>query len=134
MTTLGRWGVLAMLLAPLCDASAQHALVRVSGSVYDSVRGRPLSDALVQFAQVDPLGSSRILGARSDAGGKFHLDSVAPGKYLVGFFHPVLDSLGVEARGNAVQVTRDGQVIDLAGPSPATLNELLCGNTSRTST
>ena len=129
--TIGRWSVVAALLAPVCGASAQRASMRISGSVYDSVHGRPLPNALIQFARVDTLGPATMIGARSDASGRYRLDAIAPGKYLVGFYHPVLDSLGVEPRGNTVQLIRDGQVVELAGPSAATLNELLCADSSR---
>ncbi|MFL5478225.1 MAG: carboxypeptidase regulatory-like domain-containing protein, partial [Gemmatimonadaceae bacterium] len=61
---------------------------RLSGVVIDSVNGRYLAGAevVVQGANISLI---------TDSTGKFNVDSLAPGTYQVGVFHPLLDTLGV---------------------------------------
>lgn len=99
---------------------------RISGVVRDSLTSRPLAHAIVQLA--DSAGD----GARSvsaDSLGRFALDDVPSGHYWLGFFHPVLDSLGFEAPARPIHV--DGpQAIraDLAIPSAARVRRAICAS------
>jgi hypothetical protein len=123
--------VAAPLLAG-ADARAQHGdapPARVHGVVYDSVARAPLAGAVVQLMQLGP-GPERAARrvARSDSAGVYGVDSVPPGPFAITFFHPKLDSLGIEA---PVRRGRTGgpreQTIDLAVPSPRTVVSSACG-------
>lgn len=99
----------------------------LSGVTYDSLAAAPLARATVQLASADdPIGFSR--STLSDSLGRFTLTDVPDGRYTLGFLHPVLDSLGVDAPVRAVSVSGGGTVrVDLAIPSPARLRAALCG-------
>ena len=57
-------------------------------------RRLPLAGAHVELVNADD--RSRILfSTTSDSLGRFVLDSVARGRYIAGFIHPMLDSLGL---------------------------------------
>ena len=95
-----------LLLVWLTSMSAVRSAVRsvhgpqtrgatVRGSVFDSLAHAPLPDALVQLVGddlVSPYGHT----VRSDSLGTFEFTDVPAGRYLLGFIHPMLDSLGIE--------------------------------------
>ncbi len=99
----------------------------VRGMVHDSLTGFPLAGATVQ---VVARGSTRPFGAttRSDATGAFAFAGLADGAYTIGFHHPLLDTLGVDAPARTLTV-RDGHAdpVPLAVPSAATVQSTLCG-------
>lgn len=101
-----------------------HAQVVVTGTVTDSVNHRPLAGALVQVAE----SNTRIAkSATSDSLGVYRIDSIAPGEYIIGFFHPILDSLGIDLSPRRLTVqTATEQRADLAIPSAATITRQLC--------
>src|SRR5206468_4881224 len=67
----------------------------------------------------------------SDSLGAFTVDGVAHGRYIAGFLHPMLDSLGLALAQRPLTVTSDGeQRFDLAVPSPERIQRALCGRTS----
>src|ERR1051325_1132774 len=87
--------VAAMTFAAVAGAEAQGRPGGVRGVVYDSVGRAPLAGAVVQLAPVgERMAAQRSVTA--DAAGRFTLDSLPAGGYVVGFFHPLLDSLGIE--------------------------------------
>jgi len=123
-----------LLVVPASVASAQAAGertpgVRVSGTVHDSVAHAPLAGAWVQLASADSAAQAR--GARtaiSDSLGRFAFDDVPEGRFRLGFFHAVLDSLGVELPLRDLTVRRGRPArADLAVPSGGTLRALICG-------
>lgn len=87
--------LLLALPAPQAKGQAPATGARVSGAVYDSVAKRPLVGALVQLVVRDVPSVSRTTA--TDSSGSFQLDDVAAGTWLVGFYHPALDSLGLES-------------------------------------
>lgn len=101
----------------------------VSGVVHDSIGGGFLADATVQLVSRDD--PARFLrNATSDSLGRFSLADVPLGRYSLGFFHPLLDSLGIEAPPRDVNVDSYSPVIaDLAVPSPVRLRSAICRNT-----
>ena len=119
-----RRAAIALLLLPGV-ADAQGA--SISGVVRDSLARIPLGGAMVQLDSTDSLAP----GGRTttaDAMGRYTLADVPDGRYLIGFHHPVLDSLGVEAPLRDVHVTGSRPVrADLATPSPARLRAAICG-------
>lgn len=129
LAALGAW--VALLGAPLAAISAQQPgpaeiRARVSGVVFDSLSSRPLSGAIVQLVPASNATSARSV--ETVAGGAFSFDSVAAGTYLLGFYHPLLDSLGIAAPLSRVDVRTTGDVrAPLAIPSALTLRRALCG-------
>lgn len=124
ITLLARLGV-----AQATDTASRQRSPRVvvSGTVRDSVGRTVLAGAIVQLVARDSL-SSEARTTTSDARGIFEFDSVAPGRYALGFFHPMLDSLGLES--SVREITVDGRRpvrADLAIPSPARIRAAICG-------
>ena len=102
----------------------------VSGIVTDSLAHTPLADAVIQLVRADSL-AARPLTATSDSLGHYRIASVPAGRYLIGFLHPMLDSLGLEPRLREVFVD-DGIPLraDLAIPSAVALRIAFCGAAS----
>ena len=123
--------ILALLARP-ADAQTPDSIrgapgATISGAVHDSVARTPLPGAIVQM--IDTRSPTRFARtAITDSLGRFILNNVPSGNYTLGFFHPMLDSLGVEAPLREVRVDADQQVsLDLAIPSPAQLRAAICG-------
>ena len=116
---------LVVALAPLAALRAQGATV--SGIVYDSLAQAPLTGAAVQLASADAdvaFGRTTI----SDSLGRFRFDSVPDGHYLIGFLHPFLDSLGVDAPLRELHVVRGRPFrLVLAVPSAKGIRLAICG-------
>ncbi|HET6703085.1 MAG TPA: TonB-dependent receptor [Gemmatimonadaceae bacterium] len=112
------------------DATREAPRTTVSGAVRDSIAGTPLAAAIVQLVAVD--SAARFAGtALSDSLGRFAIPDVPPGRYMLGFFHPMLDSLGVEPPVRGVTVDGHRPVrIGLSIPSPTRLREAICGRRS----
>ena len=111
--------ITAQSTAPADTAAA------VSGTVFDSLSGHPLAGALVQF--VGQGASGKVLSAQTDRTGAFHLAAVPAGQYLVGFMHPVLDSLGLSLQPRPIQVTNGPeQHVALAVPGGSSVRARLC--------
>jgi hypothetical protein len=105
----------------------------ISGTVFDSLSRKPLTGAVVQLSGADSATAQLWYTAKSDSTGKFRLTDLRPGKYLAGFFHPTLDSLGVEMRGNLVEIRSGEQTIPMGGPTASTLMRTLCPDSLRAS-
>lgn len=86
----------------------------ITGIVYDSIAGAPLAGANVQLAAADSLGRFSG-GAVSDSLGRFAIDGVPNGRYLIGFLHPMLDSLGLQPTLRAVTVV-DARTVHTVWP------------------
>jgi hypothetical protein len=125
-------GLLTALLATAAAAQRSElprpsAGATVSGVVFDSLGGRPLSEALVQLVNADSL-SGAAPTAVTDSLGRFAFEGVRAGRYLLGFIHPLLDSIGVEPKPREVTVDGVRNVHrDLATPSARALRVGLCG-------
>jgi hypothetical protein len=101
-------------------AQSDSVIPRVRGVVFDSIRGRPLANAFVGVVG----GSS---STQTDARGRFQLDSVAGGTYVVVVQHPALDSLGFPGIRQRVRFTGNEDV-RIATPSFASLWRRMCGD------
>ena len=101
----------------------------LSGTVYDSVAGGPLAEADVQVLAES---GGKSYDVRTDSAGRFAIDAVEAGSYLVGFFHPRLDSLGVDLPAARVVVTDDARAeVQLAVPSRETVVAAFCPDSIR---
>ena len=124
-----RWCTALLLSAAAAMAARAQAVV--SGVVRDSVSGRPFAGATIELV---PAAAPWLPGytARSDSSGRFSIAEVSAGKYLFGFLHPRLDSLGMDQVTRTIDVKPMQQRVtaDLALPSARTLAGMLC-NTRR---
>jgi hypothetical protein len=98
----------------------------VRGTVYDSIGRRPLAAATVQLTGRSDSVAGRVFSTTTDSAGRYTIEAVPPGDYLAGFFHPALDSLGVEFRPAELEVRRASHVLPLGVPSARTLARELC--------
>lgn len=99
---------------------------RISGVVFDSLGRRALAGAIVQLVRADDAGRAR--SQTTDATGAFAFDSVGRGRYLLGFYHQLLDSLGLSMPLSVLEVRTSGELrAPLAIPSARTLVTNLCG-------
>lgn len=97
------------------------------GIVYDSIAGKPLAGALVQVVAVE--GARHFSNSTvSDSLGRYRLNNVPNGRFMLGFLHPLLDSLGLEPLLHEVAVDASRPTrADLAIPSPARMRAAVCG-------
>jgi len=128
---LGSVILVALLARPAAaqsrDTTPRTAGTMVSGVVRDSIAREPLAGAMVQLVAADSLARFGRT-AVSDAQGRFAIADVPVGRYTLGFFHPMLDSLGVLPGLLQVFVNGNRPVrADLAIPSPARLRAAICG-------
>jgi hypothetical protein len=118
-------------------------VARLAGVAFDSLRGRPLAGAAVLVTRLPDGGPATapedagdpLRVAVTDAEGRYAVDSLAPGRYLVGAEVPALDSLGVTLPDATVEV-RAGAAArhDFHVPAARTLADALCaGDPSRQS-
>lgn len=125
-------GVAMMAIAPAVPAQSLPPSVgvgRLQGVVYDSIARRPLRGALVQVALRDQPAVSRSL--RTDDAGRFVLDSLAEGVWMLAALHSRLDSLGVPPLVREVRVrAKRTERLTLAVPSPRSLYTQVCGEAS----
>ena len=124
---------LALALIPRLGAAQATGAARpaahatVAGTVRDSIAGVPLAGAIVQLVASDSV-SHDVRTATTDSVGRFAFDSVTPGRYMLGFLHPVLDSLGIELPPRMLDVDdRTPVSADLAIPSAASIRAAICG-------
>ena len=115
-------------VAAQAPAATQPALgVTVHGVVRDTLERMPLVGAWVQLSATDTLRKF-VRTVASDSLGKFAFDSVPVGRYAIGFFHALLDSLGAEPMYRDLVVKGRGPVrMDLATPSQTLLKAAMCG-------
>jgi hypothetical protein len=119
--------VLALLARPVVAQDAGQSSGAITGVVYDSIARKPLAGALVQVVAVE--GARRFSNSTvSDSLGRYRLNNVPNGRFMLGFLHPLLDSLGLEPllREVAVDAGRPTRS-DLAIPSPARMRAAVCG-------
>lgn len=126
-----RWsGVLACLglvIGSGARLEGQSApVVRIAGTVFDSVAMKPLVGATVRLVKSDDPATGRT--AVSDSVGRFAYENVPTGIWLASFLHPALDSLRLEPAVLRLELTEAGVVeMPLAIPSPRSLIAAACG-------
>ena len=118
----------ALLVAPVALPAQEPAgrpRISVVGEVYDSIAKRPLADALVQLVRTTALDQG--YSGATDARGRYRIDSVIPGEYFASFFHPVVDSLAVQAPVRRVTLgVRDPERVELGLPGIERVIAALC--------
>jgi hypothetical protein len=78
-------------LAPGLSAQAPGGGASTVGTVYDSVRLRPLAGARIRLDSSD-------LVAIADADGRFRMEGIPAGPHYFRVEHPILDTLGISLR------------------------------------
>ena len=118
-------------VAQVADSGRRSALGRVTGVVIDSIGGGLLATAIVQLADAESVSRFGTT-TTTDSLGRFTFERVPRGRYTLGFFHPLLDSLGVTAPMREVSID-DGQSVraDLAVPSAGRLVAAICGGSEK---
>ncbi|MCC6930408.1 MAG: carboxypeptidase regulatory-like domain-containing protein [Gemmatimonadaceae bacterium] len=108
--------------APKVEASPapKIAIASITGTVFDSLHGVPLSAATVSIEGTDRLAITTERGV-------FRIDSIPPGTHRLKVDHIVLDSLGI-AMITAPFELKDGsaEMMTLSIPSSQTLVEVSC--------
>lgn len=126
------WIAASAIAAVSCCAPpslrAQGFGSRLDGTVRDSLSNRPLAFARIELV---PAAARESAGyaVQADVDGRFRIDSVVPGRYVIGFTHPRLDSLGLVLAPRFLEVTPASTTLraDLALPSARELGAVLCG-------
>jgi hypothetical protein len=96
------------------------------GIVYDSLAQTPLANANVQIVSETDRTQSYV--ATTDAEGRYRIPAVRPGRYLAGFFHEVLDAVGLEQTVMRVLIQPDTAArLDFGIPGARALKARLCG-------
>lgn len=114
-------------MAQVSSAGQRLAGARLTGVVYDSIGRGPLTAAWVQLV-ADDRQATAARSATTDSVGRFAFEDIPDGRYRLGFYHPMLDSLGVEPPSRVVTVARHRDLrADLAIPSGGTLGAIICG-------
>ena len=114
-------GGLGLVLAAPVRAQSPAPPGVLRGIVYDSL----ITRAPLEGAEVWIESTNRM--ARSDAGGRFTLDALSPGRYVLTFYHPILDSAGISLPPVTVDVgSGESTNVALATPSPTQAHHLLC--------
>lgn len=114
---------LAAQLPAGAPPGVEHATLR--GVVVDSVRG-----GFLKGASVAVVGPSRM--SLTDSLGRFSIDSIPPGEYMVALFDALLDSLAISVVSAPTRFTAGDTVeLILAIPSPATIIAAKCGAPAR---
>lgn len=118
--TIGLGCTLALLAGAAGRADAQGT---VRGTLVDSLRaGGP-----VVGAEVVLMGAQRRV--TTERGGSFEFTNVPEGRYVVAYWAPWLDSLGLPALQREVQVRgARSESVTLATPSRATVQRAVCGD------
>lgn len=105
---------------PAPVATGKTGSAAIAGVVVDSLNGRYLTGAavIIEGAQATIV---------TDSLGKFRIDSLLPGTYQVGVFHPLLDTLGLSLATKPFHIGADSSTfIVLAVPSAATIIRGAC--------
>ncbi|MBC8089916.1 MAG: carboxypeptidase regulatory-like domain-containing protein [Phycisphaerae bacterium] len=127
--------MLAATLSPFATAALQsqeillrsNAPGRIQGVVFDSLRGVVVKGATVLLV-------GRPNPDTTDNYGRYELKDVVPGKQVIAFSWPNLDSLGIGTLGQEVVVDAGATVkVNLASPSFRTVWMHHCGNAPRIS-
>ena len=124
--------ILALLSAPFAAVAAQTTSASgtiIRGVVFDSLEMRGLAGATVQIA--DASGKPWTRSVATDSAGRFTVEDVPIGTYLIGFFHSKLDSLAIATMNFRADVrTPDPLDVRLGVPSARTIARALCGRTA----
>jgi hypothetical protein len=110
----------AQTKTPAAASAPKSGVGAIAGVVVDSINGRYLrgADVIIQGAKATLV---------TDSLGKFRIDSLPPGTYQVGVFHPLLDTLGISLASQPFHIGPDStSFVLLSVPSAATIIRRTC--------
>lgn len=120
-------GLTIITLALLAQRAVAQQPARIEGVLTDSAHNKPLADATVIITRIEPAQPEFVRTPVSDKDGRYHLDSLAAGRYSVWFSHPTLDSLDLPVVAREIVIAAgDRARMDFAIPSGATLRRAAC--------
>jgi len=112
--------LLTLTLASALSAQAPTGSASAVGTVYDSVRLRPMAGARIRVDSSDVM-------AIADGDGRFRIEGIPAGAHHLRVEHPILDTLGIALRSATLTYAAgDAKVAELAIPSPEALVQRLC--------
>jgi hypothetical protein len=117
----------ALVLAAAAGAAplGAQSTGRLEGAVVDSAHSRPPEGGNVLAVRIDPPAHSA--GGATDPRGRYRIDSLPAGRYMVQFASPFLDSLEITLPPREVEVAAGRTVrADFAIPSGRTLRAGAC--------
>lgn len=110
----------AALATPPVEAQDAPATATVIGTVFDSIRVRPLAGARIRVDSSD-------LHTTTDADGRFFLAGIPAGIHEIRVEHPVLDTLGIELRSVRMMFAAGSTTAHEFGtPAAERVVELVC--------
>ena len=122
---LSRLALLLILSSAAPSLGAQATTGRLEGRVIDSVHARPSDGVDVFMVRRGPPDHSA--GAKPDERGRYRIDSLPAGRYVVELTSLFLDSLEIALRPREVTIEAGRTVhLDLAIPSGRTLRAAAC--------
>ena len=117
---------LAATALPASLAAQQPQVGALQGTVTDAVRGHPVATATVELSRVQPEPVVTFT-AHPDANGRYRLDALPPGEYVVHLTTPLLDSLELALPERAVSIAPNATPrADFTVPHGATLRDAVC--------
>ena len=99
----------------------------VVGYIFDSTVTRPLAEANIQIVTKSDVTHGKSFSVLSDSSGFFRVTDVPPGDYLVTYFHPRLDELGLTAPMLSFTTRGPRTDIELGIPTTQHVIALHCG-------
>jgi hypothetical protein len=117
-------GASLCLAAPL--AAQSGAVGRIEGIVKASTRPRGVKGASITLARLEP-DPVLSLSAKPDDKGRYHLDSLPAGRYMIQLTHEALDSLDLSLPASEVNIVA-GQTAEVpfALPTSLALRDAVC--------
>jgi hypothetical protein len=117
-------GASLYLAAPLCAQS--DAVGRIEGIVKESARPRGVKGASITLARLEP-EPALALSAKPDEKGRYHLDSLPAGRYMIQLTHEALDSLDLSLPVAEVNVVAGRTAeVPFALPTSLALRDAVC--------
>jgi hypothetical protein len=112
--------------APATPPAASATTATAVGSVFDSLRMRPLAGAVVRLDTTE-------ISTTADSDGRYRLEGIPPGRHYLRVEHAIIDTIGITLR-SAAEPFAAGQTVaaELATPSPEGLLKVLCSAAWRT--
>jgi len=111
---------------PAVLAAQQPRTGALQGTVSDVMHGRPVPEATVEFSRLQPEPVVTFT-ARSDANGRYRLDSLPPGDYVLHLSTPLLDSLELALPERAVSIAAGATAqANFTVPRGALLRDAVC--------
>ena len=121
--------VLMVVLWPALPLGAQTAVPmgRLEGTVKSPVHSRPVQKSSITLARLEPAEPVVSFGARPDERGRYKLDSLPAGRYMIQLTHEMLDSLDLAMPTDEVNIVA-GQTAraQFSLPSSIALRNAVC--------